>query len=60
MKKEEIIDIIIAALQEKGVLVDYHKIQSGKAVQVKFKDETYFNITMAELKKGENYIVKKL
>lgn len=60
MKKEEIVDIIIAALQEKEVLAGFHKLQNNKAVQIKLTDGTYFNICMAELKKGESFIVKKL
>ena len=57
MKKEEIIDIIISALQEKKVLSAFHKMQNTQAVQIKLTDETYFNIGMSELKKGEDYIV---
>jgi hypothetical protein len=53
MKKEEIVDIIITALQANGVLTDFCKIQNNKAVQIKLRDRTYFNICMAELKKGE-------
>lgn len=60
MKKEEIVDIIIAALQEKEVLAGFHKIQNNKAVQIKLTDGTYFNIVMSELNKGEDYIVNKL
>jgi hypothetical protein len=60
MKKEEIVDIIIEALQEKEVLAGFHKTQTGKAVQIKLTDGTYFNICMAELKKDESFIVKKL
>jgi len=60
MKKEEIVDIIIAALQEKEVLAGFHKMQNNKAVQIKLKDGTYFNINMAELRKGESFIVSKL
>jgi hypothetical protein len=60
MKKEEIVDIIIAALQEREVLSGFHKIQNSKAVQIKLTDGTYFNIGMSELKKGESFIVPKL
>ena len=60
MKKEKIIDIIIAALQEKDVLFNYHKMQNGKALQIKLKDQTYFNIMIAELKSGRDNIVTKL
>lgn len=60
MKKEEIVDIIIAALQEREVLAGFHKMQTGKAVQIKLTDGTYFNICLAELKKSESFIVKKL
>ncbi len=60
MTKEEIVDIIITALQERKILAGFHKIQNGKAVQIKLSDETYFNIGMSEIKKGENFIVPKL
>jgi hypothetical protein len=60
MKKEEIVNIIINALQGKKTLANFHKIQNGKAVQIKLTDGTYFNICMSELKKGESYIVPKL
>lgn len=60
MTKESIIDIVIEALNEKGVLAGSHKIQNGKGVQVKTTDGTYFNIGMAEVKKGDGYIVEKL
>jgi hypothetical protein len=58
--KQEIIDIVIEALEEKGILAGSHKIQNGQGVQVKMTDGTYFNIGMAEIKKGEGYIVEKL
>jgi hypothetical protein len=60
MKKEEIVDIIITALQEREVLEGFHKMQNNKAVQIKLIDGTYFNICMAELKKGESFIIPKL
>lgn len=60
MKKEEIVDMIIAALQEKDVLDGYHKMQNGKAMQIKTKDGSYFNIATVKLMKGEGYIVQKL
>lgn len=60
MRKEEIIDIIIAALQEREILGGFQKIQNSRAVQIKLKDGTYFNIEMSELKKGESFIVTKL
>ncbi len=60
MEKEEIIDIIITALQEKGELIGYHKMQNGKAVQIKTNDNKYFNIGTVEIFKGDSYIVKKL
>lgn len=60
MKKEEMIDIILAALQEREVLAGFHKMVNNKAVQIKLTDGTYFNICMSELKKGEDYLVTKL
>lgn len=35
-------------------------MQGGAGVQIKTTDGTYFNIGMAEIKKGEAYIVEKL
>ena len=60
MKKEEIIEIIITALQEKEILSAFHKMQNNQAVQIKLTDETYFNINLSELKKNERYIEPKL
>lgn len=60
MKKEEMTDIILAALQEREVLAGFHKMVNNKAVQIKLTDGTYFNICMSELKKGEDYLVTKL
>jgi hypothetical protein len=59
MKKEEIVDIIINGLQKKDVLADFCKMQNSKAVQIKLKDGTYYNICMAELRKSESFIAKK-
>jgi hypothetical protein len=42
------------------VKIGSHKMQGGAGVQIKTTDGTYFNIGMAEIKKGEAYIVEKL
>ena len=60
MKKEEIVDIIISALQKKEVLAGFHKIQNNKTVQIKLTAGTYFNFGMSELKKNKSFIVQKL
>lgn len=58
MKKEEIVDIIIAALREIDVLAGFHKLQNNNAVQIKLNDGTYFNICMSELKRGEGFVMQ--
>jgi|AGTN01.2.fsa_nt_gi hypothetical protein len=60
MLKEDIIDLIIEALQNKNVLAGYHKFNGKNAVQIKQSDGTYFNIYMSEIRPIVNFIVKKL
>jgi hypothetical protein len=60
MEQQELINLIVAALDQKGIISISHKMQNGKAVQIKTKDGSYFNIATVKLMKGEGHIVQKL
>lgn len=60
MEQQEIINLIVDALEQKSIISISHKMQNGKAVQIKTKDGNYFNIATVKLMKGEGYIVQKL
>lgn len=60
MTEKDIINIIIQALTEHGILNAYHRILNGKGVQVRMTDDSYFNIAMSRLSPGKDYIVNKL
>ena len=59
MLAQELIDIIITALDERGELKACHRYMGSKAVQVKLKSGQYFNIKPVEVKKGESYIMAR-
>ena len=60
MEQQELINLIVDTLDQKGIISISHKMQNGKAVQIKTKDGSYFNIATVKLMKGEGYIVQKL
>ena len=60
MTKQDMVDIIIEALTERGLLVASHKFNNSQAVQVKLKGGQYFNIAMAEVDKTTSYIMAKV
>ena len=59
MTQQELIDIIITALDERGELKACHRYMGSKAVQVKLKSGQYFNIMPVEVKKDNSYIMAR-
>lgn len=60
MKEEDIISAIVDSFEQKGLILGNHKLQAGKAVQLKTGDGDYFNICVVKLDKKSNSIVHKL
>lgn len=59
MTQQELIDIIITALDERGELKACHRYMGSKAVQVKLKSGQYFNIMPVEVFKENSYIMAR-